>query len=108
MHEKTGLCSAYKRRSAFFFRPYSGQRLCSKCLAESVESKLRATIAKYGMFNFTDRIAVAVSGGKDSLSLLHILAKMERVKPKASLVAVTIDEGIKGYRNEALEIAAAN
>ena len=108
MHKKTGLCNACKRRNPFFFRPYSGQRLCSKCFAESVESKVRATIAKYGMFNFTDRIAVAVSGGKDSLSLLHILAKMERVKPKASLVAVTIDEGIKGYRDEALETAAAN
>jgi uncharacterized protein (TIGR00269 family) len=60
------------------------------------------------MFSFDDRIAVAVSGGKDSTSLLHILAKMERLRPKASLVAVTVDEGIKGYRDEALEIAAAN
>ncbi len=60
------------------------------------------------MFNFDDRIAVAVSGGKDSISLLHILAKMERRHPEASLVAVTVDEGIKGYRDEALQIAAAN
>ena len=108
MSSNAAVCSACKRRDVFFFRPYSGQRLCRKCFVESVESKVRATIAKYVMFNFSDRIAVAVSGGKDSLSLLHILAKMERVKPKASLVAVTIDEGIKGYRDEALEIAAAN
>jgi uncharacterized protein (TIGR00269 family) len=54
------------------------------------------------MFHFNDRIAVAVSGGKDSISLLHVLAKMERFHPKASLVAVTVDEGIKGYRDEAL------
>jgi uncharacterized protein (TIGR00269 family) len=60
------------------------------------------------MFSFDDRIAVAVSGGKDSTSLLHILAKTERAHPKSSLVAVTVDEGIKGYRDEALEIAAAN
>jgi uncharacterized protein (TIGR00269 family) len=60
------------------------------------------------MFNFNDTIAVAVSGGKDSLGLLHVLADMERARPKASLVAVTVDEGIKGYRDEALEIAAAN
>jgi uncharacterized protein (TIGR00269 family) len=69
---------------------------------------VRASIAKYGMLNFDDRIAVAVSGGKDSISLLHVLAKMERFHPKASLVAITIDEGIKGYRDEALEIAKAN
>ena len=102
------VCSVCKHRESFFFRPYSGERLCKKCFAESIEAKVRATIAKYRMFNFDDRIAVAVSGGKDSISLLHILAKMERLHPKASLVAVTVDEGIKGYRDEALAIAAAN
>ncbi len=101
------VCSACKRREAFYFRPYSGQRLCKKCFCESVEAKVRGTITRYGMFKFDDRIAVAVSGGKDSISLLHLLAKMERFRPKASLVAVTVDEGIKGYRDEALKIAGA-
>jgi len=102
------VCTVCKRRDAFFFRPYSGERLCKKCFVESIEAKVRASIAKHQMFSFDDRIAVAVSGGKDSTSLLHILAKMERLHPKASLVAVTVDEGIKGYRDEALAIAAAN
>jgi len=102
------VCSVCKRREAFFFRPYSGEKLCRKCFAESIEEKVRTTIAKYQMLEFDDRIAVAVSGGKDSISLLHILAKIERNYPKASLVAVTVDEGIKGYRNEALEVAAEN
>jgi len=56
------------------------------------------------MFNYSDKIAIAVSGGKDSLSLLHILAKMERRHPKSSLVAITVDEGISGYRDEALKL----
>jgi uncharacterized protein (TIGR00269 family) len=60
------------------------------------------------MFRFDDRVAVAVSGGKDSVSLLHVLAKLEGKYPKASLVAVTVDEGIKGYRDEALKIASSN
>jgi uncharacterized protein (TIGR00269 family) len=108
MSANAAICTACKRREAFFFRQYSGERLCKKCFAESIEAKVRASIAKYRMFNFDDRIAVAVSGGKDSISLLHVLAKMERFHPKASLVAVTVDEGIKGYRDEALAIAAAN
>jgi len=83
-------------------------RLCRKCFAESIEEKTRATIAKYRMFSHDDRIAVAVSGGKDSVSLLHVLAKIEERYPKAELVAVTVDEGIKGYRDEALRIAAEN
>ncbi len=104
----TAICNICKRRDAFFFRPYSGEKLCKKCFAISIEDKVRATIAKYSMLEHDDRLAIAVSGGKDSLSLLHILARIERKFPKASLVAVSIDEGIKGYRDKALEIAAEN
>jgi NH3-dependent NAD+ synthetase len=99
-------CTICKRRQAFFFREYSGQRLCQKCFTESIETKTRATIAKYRMFSYNDRVAVAISGGKDSLSLLSVLLKIQEIKPKASLVALTVDEGIKGYRDEALKIAA--
>jgi uncharacterized protein (TIGR00269 family) len=102
------LCDVCKRREAFFFRSYSGMNLCRKCFADSVEEKTRSTIAKYSMFKFDDRIAVAVSGGKDSVGLLHVLAKAGRRHPKAELVAVTVDEGIRGYRDEALKIAAEN
>jgi uncharacterized protein (TIGR00269 family) len=82
--------------------------LCKRCFTRSIEEKTRATIAKYQMFRFDDRIAVAVSGGKDSVSLLHVLTKIELRHPKARLVAVTVDEGIRGYRDEALKIAAEN
>jgi uncharacterized protein (TIGR00269 family) len=102
------VCDVCGRGEAFFRRPYSGMSLCRKCFVESVEEKTRATIAKYGMFRFDDRIAVAVSGGKDSVGLLHVLARIELRHPKARLVAVTVDEGIRGYRDEALKIAAEN
>jgi uncharacterized protein (TIGR00269 family) len=104
----SSMCTACKSNKAFFLRPYSGEKLCKKCFVESIEAKVRGAIGKYRMFGFDDRIAVAVSGGKDSISLLHIMAKTERAHPKASLVAVTVDEGIKGYRDEALAIAAGN
>jgi uncharacterized protein (TIGR00269 family) len=102
----SNVCTVCKGREAFFHRQYSGERLCRRCFRRSVEDKVRATIAKYRMLKFDDKIAVAVSGGKDSLSLLYVLAKLERNQPKASLVAVTVDEGIRGYRDEALKIAA--
>ena len=102
----TVICTICKRGEAFFFRPYSGEKLCRRCFSKSIENKVRATIAKYNMLEYDNRIAVAVSGGKDSLSLLHVLARIERNFPKASLVAVSVDEGIKGYRDKALEMAA--
>jgi uncharacterized protein (TIGR00269 family) len=108
MGKSVSVCDVCKQREAFYFRPYSGMCLCRKCFAESIENKTRATIAKYNMFSFDDRIAVAVSGGKDSVSLLHVLAKIERRYPRAELVAITVDEGIRGYRDEALKIAAEN
>jgi len=104
----TVMCTACKRREAFFFRPYSGEKLCKRCFTKSIEEKVRATIAKYNMLGYDDRIAVAISGGKDSLSLLHILAKIERDYPKASLFAVTVDEGIREYRDRSLKIAVEN
>jgi uncharacterized protein (TIGR00269 family) len=108
MQNNAIICDVCKHREAFFFRRYSGEKLCRKCFAESIEGKVKATITKYQMLKFDDRICVAVSGGKDSVSLLHVLAKMEQNYPKASLVAVTVDEGIKGYRDEAVKIAAEN
>jgi uncharacterized protein (TIGR00269 family) len=108
MAANSAKCSACKRKEAFFNRTYSGERLCKKCFAESIEDKVRATISKYKMLSFNDRVAIAISGGKDSISLLQILAKMERKYPRASLVAVTVDEGICGYRDEALKIAEEN
>ena len=108
MYSGATVCAACNRREAFYFRRYSGEKLCKKCFVNSIEQRVRATISKYKMLDFDDRIVVAVSGGKDSISLLHILTKLERNYAKASLIAVTVDEGIRGYRDEALKIAAEN
>jgi uncharacterized protein (TIGR00269 family) len=89
-------------------RPYSGEKLCARCFCKSIESRVRGTISKYQMLEPRDKIMVAVSGGKDSVTLLHILTKVERVFPEATLSVVTVDEGIRGYRDEALKVAAKN
>ena len=55
-------------------------------------SLVRAACQKYNMIEEGDRIAVGVSGGKDSLSLLLALAKMRSFYPvKYDIVAITID-----------------
>ena len=57
------------------------------------------------MLEHWSRVVVAVSGGKDSLTLLHLLKEIEDETHGSDLIAVTIDEGISGYRNEAVKIA---
>ena len=56
------------------------------------------------MLEHWSRVAIGVSGGKDSLTLLHILKGIEEGTHGSELIAVTVDEGIKGYRDEALGI----
>jgi uncharacterized protein (TIGR00269 family) len=102
------LCTLCKRRDAVYARAYSGEKLCTECFTASIDDKVRATIAKYEMFQHDDKIMMAVSGGKDSVSLLHLLATLEKDYPKSSLCAITVDEGIRGYRDEALRYAVNN
>ena len=58
------------------------------------------------MIEYGDKVAVGVSGGKDSLSLLYVLKMLFDQHPNNGneLIAVTIDEGIDGYRDESLQI----
>jgi len=101
-------CTLCERREAVFMRPYSGEKLCGRCFCKSIENKVGATISRYEMLQPNDKIMVAVSGGKDSVTLLHILAKIEKAFPEATLCAVTVDEGIRDYRDEALKFAVKN
>jgi uncharacterized protein (TIGR00269 family) len=87
-----------------YFRAYNGESLCSQCFNESIFEKVRKTISKFDMLHYGDKVGVAVSGGKDSTSLLYILNKIMKGHG-SSLFALTIDEGIEGYRDESIKNA---
>lgn len=99
-------CTKCQKEGSLYYRAYSGEYLCKKCFLRSIESKAAKTISKYSMIEYGDKVAVGVSGGKDSLSLLYVLKMLFDQHPNNGneLVAVTIDEGIKGYRDESLQI----
>ncbi len=59
-------------------------------------SRVRKAVEDYDMITAGDRIAVGVSGGKDSLVLLGALAGLSRFYPeKFEVVALTLDMGYK-------------
>jgi len=86
-----------------YTRKYSGEKLCSECFSNSILRKTAKTISKYKMIQNDELVAVAVSGGKDSLALLNIMNKMA-ANHNFRIKVITIDEGIPGYRDEALGI----
>ena len=62
-----------------------------------VLSYVRRAVDDYKMINDKDRVAVGVSAGKDSLTLLCALAELRRFYPnKFQLVAITVDMGFEG------------
>lgn len=62
-------------------------------------------ISDFGMIKEGDKILLAVSGGKDSLSLFHLLRHFQRHAPiKFDLGVVTIDPQVEGFEPQALEV----
>jgi len=104
----TPVCTRCRDALSVYYRPYSGERLCAACFNESLLERVKKTVGRYDMFEYDSRIAVGVSGGKDSLTLLRLLERLERDRPYAELVAVCVDEGVRGYRDEALALVEKN
>ena len=67
---------------------------------EKILSLVRRCVEDYDMIQPGDRVAVGVSGGKDSLVTLAALAKLSRFYPKSFTVeAFTLDMGpVEGDR----------
>ncbi|MHA2182680.1 MAG: ATP-binding protein, partial [Promethearchaeota archaeon] len=102
---RNGKCSRC-HNSIVIQRKYSGEELCPKCFENSIEKNIFKTISKYKMLQRKDKIIVAVSGGKDSLSLLHNLNEFQKKRFQPDpIIALTIDEGIEDYRENSIEKA---
>jgi tRNA 2-thiocytidine biosynthesis protein TtcA len=76
-------------------------------LAVRLESKLYRTVKdtceSYELLRPNDRIMVAMSGGKDSYTLFHVLTKLvPRLPFKVELVAVHLDQVQPGYTGDGL------
>jgi len=71
--------------------------LCAKHFTNYFEEKVKCTIDEYELIPSKAVVTVAVSGGKDSLTILHILHKLGH-----SCNALLVDEGIADYREHTI------
>ena len=100
-------CLKCKKPSITFIR-YSGAHLCKKHFIEFVERRVKKDIKKQGKTIDDATIGVALSGGKDSVVALHLIHEIFSKRPNLTLYAITVDEGIDGYRDKSLPIAQNN
>jgi uncharacterized protein (TIGR00269 family) len=101
MSRHCDLCS----EPAVYIDRSSGHHLCkAHCIAD-VERRVAETIAEQQQIVPGDTVAVALSGGKDSTALLMVLAGLLPAWEDVRLVAITVDEGISGYREETVRSA---
>ncbi len=102
---KTGKCSSCSK-SLVIQRKYNNEDLCPECFTIDIENKIYSTIKEYNLINPSDKIIVGLSGGKDSITLLYNLKKIqEKSQYSNEIIALIIDEGISNYRNKSIASA---
>ncbi len=84
-----------------------GNRLCKVHFSSYFEEKVQKTIRHFAMLGKEEKLGVAVSGGKDSLTVLYLLKKIAHDNPRISVHALTVDEGIAQYREHTVTDATA-
>ncbi|MBR0372128.1 MAG: TIGR00269 family protein [Methanobrevibacter sp.] len=74
---------------------------------DMIFSRINNLISEYDLIKENELIAVALSGGKDSVLTLHALKGYQEFLD-FDLVAISVDEGIKGYRDHGIDAAVNN
>ncbi|DAC71914.1 MAG TPA: TIGR00269 family protein [Thermoplasmata archaeon] len=100
-------CLKCKKPAITFIR-YSGAHLCKNHFIEFVERRVKKDMKKQGKTSDDATIGVALSGGKDSTVALYLMHEIFSKHRNVTLHAITVDEGIRGYRDTSLPIAQEN
>lgn len=103
------LCFNCQNARAVIIRPKNRHKLCRTCFLSIFEAEVHETIVSTSLFQRGERIAIGASGGKDSTVLASVLKTLnERHDYGLELCLLSIDEGIRGYRDDSLETVKRN
>ena len=94
-------------REAVTYIRYNGSHLCEEHFLQYVERRAKKEVRQQIDLDGVSKLAVALSGGKDSSVALCILVEALRHRPDLRIIAITVDEGIRGYRPKTVEKAIA-
>ena len=100
------LCSKCDSTAATLIR-YSGQHLCRDHFIAFLERRVRHELRRQVDLRGGERIAIGLSGGKDSSVATVLLHDILSPRTDIELVAITVDEGIASYRPEGVVLAAS-
>lgn len=103
----TKTCSKCSKSAVTFIR-YNGTHLCRDHFIQYFERRVKKDIKKQGRTEDNCKIGIAISGGKDSMVALHVTNDIFSKREKIDIIAITVNEGIKGYRDESISIASEN
>ena len=71
---------------------------------QRILSHMRKAIEKYNMIEENDKIAICLSGGKDSITMLHAFKALQRFYPKKfAIIAISIDPGFEFFDTDFLQ-----
>lgn len=86
---------------------HAGRHLCAAHFVELVERRARHAIRAQADMAGGGTVAVAVSGGKDSMTCLDLVRRTFAPRRDTRVLAITVDEGIKGYRDRSIPVVAS-
>ena len=103
----TKICTKCKKPAVTYIR-YNGTHLCKDHFLLYFDRRVKKDIKKQGKTVGKSKKAIALSGGKDSTVALYVIHDLYSNRKNIDLFAITVDEGIKNYRDNSIKYTIKN